>query len=290
VNVKAHQLAAFDLLWCVLFCSVAGPPLVLVVWLFGQGLTVMPWWLDVGLVPAYGLVFLFGMTVMVFLLRLPAPRLVPGTYRLPKHRIAKSWLVHFALQRILYLPLWRPIFFSVAVLRTAALRALGARAPLAMTSGSDPQLLDPALISIGKDTVIGASVITTCHFIFAGHLKLAAVTIGEGVQLHEAVKLGPGVSIGPHATIGMESRIGPDCTIGKKVRLGAVCTLLGDVQVGDGAKLEALVTCDRGVRIGERAVIASGTYVRAGTVIAAGTRYPESAEPLPVDDSESAAS
>jgi acetyltransferase-like isoleucine patch superfamily enzyme len=287
VNVKGHQLAVFDLLWCTLFCCVAGPPLVGCVWLFGKTLGVLPWWLAVGLVPVFGLVFLFGMTVMVWVIRLPMPRLVPGTYRLPQHRIAKSWLLHFALQRILYLPLWRPIYFSVAVLRTCALRALGARVPLAMSSGSDPQLLDPSLMSIGKHAVIGASVMTTCHFILADRLKLASITLGEGAQLHEAAKLAPGCEIGPGAIVGLESLLGPDCKVGRKARIGANCALLGDVVVGDGAKLEAFVVCDRGVRIGDKAVIATHTFVPAGTVIPAGARYPEGAVAAASDEAAS---
>jgi acetyltransferase-like isoleucine patch superfamily enzyme len=277
VNVKAHQLAVFDLLWCTLFCCVAGPPLVGCVWLFGEALGTIPWWLAVGLLPAFGLLFLFGMTVMVWVIRLPLPRLVPGLYRLPQHKIAKSWLLHFALQRILYLPLWRPIYFSVASLRTCALRALGGRVPMAISSGSDPQLLDPSLLSIGKHAVIGASVMTTCHFILAGRLKLAAITIGEGAQLHEAAKVALGSEVGAGSIIGLETLVGPDCKIGKKVRIGGGCKLAGDIVIGDGAKLEALVICDRGVRIGERAVIATHTFIPAGTVIPAGARYPEGA-------------
>ena len=267
-------LLAFDLAWCVLLTLVVGPPLAGVVWLAGVVGTWIPWWLNAMLVPAYAIAVLLGMTVTARAIRLFIPRLEPGTYKFPKHRIARAWILHFALQRVMYLPLWRPIFFSVAFLRTAMLRALGARVPMAINTGSDPQLLDPSLVTIGRDAIVGAAVMTTCHWIIAGRLRLAEVRVGVGAQLHEAVKLAPGTTVGDGAMVGAETQVGPDCTIGTRARVGPGCRLLGDVTVGDGARLEAFVTCERGVRIGKKAIIAPGTHLARGHSVADGERYP----------------
>ena len=271
---SAGALFAFDLVWCLLLTLVVGPPLSGVVLLAGVVGTVVPGFVNAMLVPAYAVLVLLGMTVTARIVRLFVPRLAPGTYKFPKHRIARAWLVHFAVQRVMYLPLWRPIFFSVAFLRTAMLRALGARVPMSINTGSDPQLLDPSLVTIGRGAIIGAGVMTTCHWILAGRLRLAEVRIGVDAQLHEAVKLGPGTTVGDGAMVGAETQVGPDCTIGARARVGPGCRLLGDIEIGDGAKLEAFVTCERGVRIGKKAIIATGAHLPRGQVVEEGARFP----------------
>lgn len=267
-------LFAFDVLWCALLTIVVGPPLAGAVALFRAVATVVPWWLNAGLVPAYGVLVLLGMTVVARLVRLLIPRLEPGTFRFPKHRMAKAWIAHFALQRVMYLPLWRPIFLSVAFLRTAMLRSLGARVPMSINTGSDPQLLDPSLVTIGRGAIVGAGVMTTCHWVIAGRLRLAEVRIGADAQLHEAVKLGPGTIVEDGAMIGAETQVGSDCRIGRKARVGPGCRLLGDVDVGAGARLEAFVVCERGVRIGSKAIIAPGAHLARGVEVPDGGRYP----------------
>ena len=268
-------LFAFDLAWCLLFTIVVGSPLGGVAWVAGTVGAFVPGWLNAILAPAYALLVLLGMTVVARVIRLFIPKLSPGTYKFPKHRIARAWILHFGLQRVMYLPLWRPIFFSVAFLRTAMLRALGARVPMAINTGSDPQLLDPSLVTIGRGAIIGAGVMTTCHWIIAGRLRLAEVKIGVDAQLHEAVKLGPGTTVGDGAIIGAETQVGPDCTIGARARVGPGCRLLGDIEIGDGAKLEAFVTCERGVRIGRKAIIATGSHLPRGQVVEEGQRFPQ---------------
>lgn len=272
-------LFAFDVAWCVLLTVVVGPPLGAVVYAATIVGTWFPGWVNAMLAPAYAIAVLLGMTLVARIVRLFVPKLVPGTYRFPKHRIARAWIVHFGLQRILYLPLWRPIFFSVAFLRTAMLRALGARVPMAINTGSDPQLLDPSLVTIGRGAIVGAGVMTTCHWIIAGRLRLAEVRVGVDAQLHEAVKLGPGTTVGDGAMIGAETQVGPDCTIGTRARVGPGCRLLGDVEIGDGAKLEAFVTCERGVRIGKKAIIAPGAHLPRGQVVEEGARFPPLFQP-----------
>jgi acetyltransferase-like isoleucine patch superfamily enzyme len=272
------ELVVFDAMYVVLFTLVAGPPAAGVGWLATLAGTWIPAWANAALLPAYVFLFLFGMTITTRAIRLFVPRLEPGTYRFPKHRLARAWVLHFGLQRILYLPLWRPLYFQLATLRTAMLRALGADVALDISTGSDPQLLDPSLVTIERGAVIGASVMTTCHFMLADRLKLARVTIREGAQLHEAVKVGPGSTVGKGAVLGAETLVGVECEIGDGARVGPGCRLLAEVKIGAKAKLDEYVTCERNVTIGEKARVASGSYLPRGTVVPSGGRYPVAPE------------
>lgn len=267
-------LAAFDVLYCALFVVVVGTPLAGTVELFALASRHVPRWLNVGLLPAYVLLFLFGMIAVIRIIRLFLPRLEPGTFKIPGHPKARAWFFHFALQRIVYLPVWRPLIFSIAILRTAALRALGARVPMAISTASDPQILDAGLVTIGRGAVIGAGVMTTCHFMLANRLRLAEVNIGADAQLHESAKLALGVTVGDGAIVGPETFVGPDCTIGAGARLGPGCRFLGAVTIGDKAKIGAMVIVEREVHIGAGAVVATGSYLPKGTVVLDGGRFP----------------
>lgn len=271
------QLVLFDVVYVVLFTLVAGPPAAGVAWAAAFAASWVPGWIVAALLPVWIFAFLFGMTITTRAIRLFVPKLEPGTYRFPKHRLARAWVFHFGLQRILYLPLWRPLYFQLATLRTAMLRALGADVAFDINTGSDPQLLDPSLVTIERGAVIGASVMTTCHFMLADRLKLARVTIREGAQLHEAAKVGPGSTLGKNAIIGAETMLGVDCEIGDDARVGPGCRLLAEVRVGARAKLDAYVTCERNVTIGARARIAPNAYLKQGTVVPDGARYPDDA-------------
>ncbi len=282
----AGLLASFDLLFVLLFVVVVGTPLGAVALLFDYVGRHLPFWLNAGLLPAYGLLVLFGMTVVVRFVRLFLPRVEAGTFKMPSSPKARAWFLHFALQRILYLPLWRPLYFSIAALRTAALRALGARVPMAISTASDPQLLDPALLTIGKGAVIGAGVMTTCHFMLANRLRLAEVRIGADAQLHESAKIALGVTIGEGAVIGPESFIGPDCQIGAGARIGGGCRFVGTAEIGERAKIGVLVVVEQGVKIGAGARVAAGTTVPKGTIVEARGRYPAAAQDEDEDDDE----
>lgn len=270
----AGLLAGFDLLFAVLFVLVVGVPLAGAAHLFTLVAEHVPFWLNVGLLPAYGLLVLFGMTIVVRVIRLFLPRVEAGTFKMPSSPKARAWFLHFALQRILYLPLWRPLFFSMATLRTAALRALGARVPMAISTASDPQLLDPALLTIGRGAVIGAGVMTTCHFMLANRLRLAEVRIGRDAQLHESAKVALGVTVADGAVIGPETFVGPDCRIGEGARIGAGCRFVGSAEVGDKAKVGMFVVVEQGVKIGASARVKDGSYLKKGTVVEDRGRYP----------------
>lgn len=271
-NVPTSMYVAFDALFVAMFLTIAGPPAAALVAVH-QRLALAPI-VQALLLPLGVLLYLVGLCAMAWLVRNLLPKLEAGIYAVPKDRGVIVWLLHFALMRVMYLPVWRPLMFSTTTLRTLMLRALGARVAFGFQSSSDPVMLDPSLIAVERDAQISAGVVIACHAAMGRTLTLAPVRIGRGAQLLESVKVGPGVYVGDGSIVGAECLIGPGCTVGGAARLGPGCWLHSDVQIGDAARIGHGVTIDRGVIVGARAKIAAGATLDIGTVVPAGGSYP----------------
>lgn len=259
----------------VLFCVLVGVPAAAVGWLAAQAGLVpdLPWW-RWALIPPIALVFLVGLLLTATVLRLLLPRLKPGRYPFPTHPQALVWLLHFSLQRLMYLPVWRHFLFAFSTLRWALLQALGARAAFNMDASSDVLMLDLPLMELGPETMIGAGSTLSGHLIEQGMLFLGGVRLGRGVQVGNNVVIGPGATIGEHAVIGPECRIAAEITIGSFAYLGAACYVSSGVHVGANAVLGHQVNVGPGVTIGDGAVIETGTRIPRGTAIGDGVHYP----------------
>ena len=270
--------AFLDAIVAVLFCVLVGVPAAAVGWLAAQAgwLPALPWWRS-ALIPPLALVFLVGLLLTATLIRLLLPRLKPGRYPFPKHPHAIVWLLHFSLQRLMYLPVWRHFMFAFSTFRWALLRALGARVAFNMDASSDVLILDLPLIEIGPETMIGAGCTLSGHLIEQGTLLLAGIRLERGAQVGNNGLIGPGVTVGEYAIIGPECRIGAESTIGPFTYMGAACYLSPGVRVGAKAILGHQVSVGPGVSIGEGAVIQTGTRLPRGTIVADGVRYPPDA-------------
>ena len=73
----------------------------------------------------------------------------------------------------------------------------------------------------------------------------------------EDARLGTDVSIGAHAVVGA------GCTVGDGVRMGPGCVLEEDVTIGAQCVLHSNVTIYRGVEIGDRVILHSGSVLGA---------------------------
>jgi acetyltransferase-like isoleucine patch superfamily enzyme len=236
----------------------------------------MPWWRWACL-PPLALVFLIGLLATAGAIRLLLPRLMAGRYPFPSHPHAVVWLLHFSLQRLMYLPVWRHFLFAFSTLRWALLSALGAKAAFNMDTSSDVLILDLPLMDLGAGSMIGAGCTISGHVVEQGTLVLGAVRIGPGAQVGNNVLIGPGTTIGEHATIGPECRLPADNTIGPFAYLGAACYVSPGVSIGANAVLGHQVAIGPGVTIGDHAVVATGTRIPKGTIVASGMHYPPDA-------------
>jgi acetyltransferase-like isoleucine patch superfamily enzyme len=267
--------ALLDGVAAALFCILVGVPATAVGFLAERsGLLPNALWWRWALLPPLALLFLVGLLLTAAALRLLLPGLKPGHYPFPGHRQAYVWLLHFSLQRLMYLPLWRHFLFSFSTLRWALLRALGAKAAYDMDTSADVLILDLPLMELGAGTMIGAGCTLSGHVIESGTLFLDRVRLDHGVQVGSNVLIGPGASVGEHATIGPDCRLGSGVTIGPFAYLGVACALSPGVRVGANAMLGHQVNIEPAVTIGEGAVVRTGARVPRGTTVADGSHYP----------------
>jgi acetyltransferase-like isoleucine patch superfamily enzyme len=207
-------------------------------------------------------------------IRAVLPRLRPGTYPFPLHRQSIVWLLHFSLQRLAYLPVWRHLLFAFSTLRWALLRALGARAAFDMDASSDVLILDGPLITLGRGSMIGGGCTIAGHIVEHGRLLLAPVVVGRGVQIANDVMVAPGVTIGDDAVVGPGSRIGAGASIGAFAYLGAECAVSPGIRIGAHAVVGHQVSIGPGVTLGEGAVIETGSRIPKDVAVGDGARWP----------------
>lgn len=262
----------FDLAYLLLLLLVVGLPLATVGGL-AAGLACAVE-LKLLLAPVWLLLFLAGMALVMLVLNLALPRPVPGRYPFPGHVQSISWLVRFALQRIVNLPLWGPLIFGFATVRFALLRAAGAQVAFDMQTSSDVMLTDPALTTVGKGSMLAARTFLACHLIEHGELLLAPVVLGEGVQLMGEVTLAPGVQVGANTVLGPGTKVLPMVRLGADVFVGMGCVLYNDCQVGANTVIGHHATLEQGVVVGEGAVIQAWARVPKGTRLKDGDIFP----------------
>jgi acetyltransferase-like isoleucine patch superfamily enzyme len=271
--------ALFDALAALLFCVLIGASLALMGFVSAclGALPPVPWW-HWFLIPVLGIIFLLSLLVVAAIIRLLLPPIKVGRYPFPRHFQSFVWLLHFSLQRLLYLPVWRHFMFSSSTLRWGLLRALGAKAAYSINTSSDVYILDLPLIELQADAMIGAGSTLSGHVIENDTLLLGKIKVGRGAQIGSNVLIGPGTVIGRNAVVGPDCRIAPDVTIGEFAYLGAACYVSAGVVLGDNALLGHQVSIEPNVKIGAGAVVRNGVRVPRGTVIADGVHFPAHSE------------
>jgi acetyltransferase-like isoleucine patch superfamily enzyme len=271
--VKIRTWLLLDAAYLAILVITVGAPLAVACRLHVLMAAPLPGWAAPALVPVDAVVFLLAMSIAVFVLRLAVPRLRAGVYPHLGHPQSVAWAYHFALQRVVNLPLWGPLILSFSFLRFFALRALGARVPYHMHTSSDAALLDASLLEVGRGAMFGGGSLVCGHFFDDERLILAPVKIGAGVQVLGGAIISPGATIGDHAVIGPTSRLFLRVTVGEGAHIGMGCVLYNDVTVGENAVIGHQVTIETGARVGEGAVVPSGARVPKGAEIAAGARF-----------------
>jgi len=263
-----------DLLFAALLSLVTAPPLLGAVALWSRlapaHAPVQAAAIALALVPLAAV----GMVAIVALLARLVPPPPPGRHRLRPSGPAFGWMWAFQLQRIAFLPLWRPLWLGPTLTRFVVLRALRAQvAPTAMVS-SDVTLTDPSLLILGPGSLLGSGALVGGHLVAGDRLLLAPVELGAGAMVFIRVSLAPGCRLGPGAVVGPLSALGPSVIVGAGAHLGAQVSVEGPAEIGAGARIGTRALIGRDVIIGERARIDAGSHIPAGTVVPAGSRWP----------------
>jgi len=179
------------------------------------------------------LTWIFACTAVLFVL--PKPK--PGKYRLMRGSTFYWWALGFIARRWLDLPPMGLLYRQSGVLRFIVMRAAGAKVAFTAQMSSDALVLDPSLLTMGPNTMLGSQTTVAGHFILGDRLILAPVVIHRGAQVASDVVIGPGATIGVNAVIMARSSISPDTIVGDDAVVGACVTLGPGVVIGKGARI-----------------------------------------------------
>lgn len=264
--LAALDLFLLDLAYFVFLSLVVGPAALAAAGtarLLQQGGT--PWWgLVLGLPLLAGL-GLFVMALLTWILRLFLPRPQPGIHPL-RSSAGRAWGLNFVLQRVVSLPLWRPLFQSSGILRWLLLRALGAEVPFRIRTAMDAEILDAHLLTIGEDVMLSGGTSVSAHLTAGDQLHLARVTLGRGVELWAGASVALGCELGQGTRVGCRTMILPHVKAGTGCVIGSFARIGEATRIGDGAWIGDEVVVGRGC------VIDAGARVEAGTRLAPGSR------------------
>jgi len=108
-------------------------------------------------------------------------------------------------------------------------------------------LIDPYMISIGDDTIVGGDAVLSPHVFENGHLLIQPITIGKNCLIGADSYISPGVSIGDDSVIGMKAYIRK----GKQIPAGTRMTSVAGLPYSRALDLERGTY--RRVRAGTRA-------------------------------------
>ena len=202
---------------------------------------------------------LFVMALLTWALRLLLPRPQPGIHPLQGPQ-GTAWGLNFVLQRVVSLPLWRPVFQSSGILRWLLLRALGAEVPFRLRTAMDAEILDAHLLTIGEDAMLSGGTSVSAHLTAGDQLHLARVTIGRSVELWAGASVALGCELGEGTRVGVRTMILPH------VKAGRGCSIGSFVRVGEGTQI------GEGATIGDEVIVGRGCVIEAGATVAPGTR------------------
>jgi acetyltransferase-like isoleucine patch superfamily enzyme len=174
-------------------------------------------WRIVAFPAAYG-GLIFGFYIALLLVRIVFLRKVrPGAYPL-SDRGALRWIVADSIMRMVERSFLRGYLKEFAIQRFIFYRAMGAKVDTTFMIGWDVRILDPWLLEVGPNSLIGSFVVISGHAVEGDTVSLDPVRIGADVTVGMRAIIMPGVEIGDGAIIGAGALVSK----GKKVPPGEI--------------------------------------------------------------------
>ena len=166
------------------------------------------------------LLFNYGYLVGLLAFRILLPRPREGFYPLRPGRRLPRQVVVYALNLLLtkarYEPPWAMMFSSVLAntfpLRPLFVRLFGPRSQ-SLSMGDTTFVIDPCLIEIGRNVVLGFHCTIAAHLFDHRGLLIRKVRIEDGAVIGGEAALTPGVCVGRHAVIAARSFVAPGTVI-----------------------------------------------------------------------------
>ncbi len=139
---------------------------------------------------------------LCFTIRILIPKLKPGTYNLEKDFMVVAWYMHMSLSRSLNSTGLRAIIRSSNILKYLYYRALGAKIAYTANFSTDLDIVDPSLITMEENVMVGGRCIISCHLIYNNKLVLKPIHIKKNAFVQFNNTIAQGTTIGEAAIIG----------------------------------------------------------------------------------------
>lgn len=167
---------------------------------------------------AIGIAFFYAMLLIIY-------RIFIKIWPIPIGEIVEAsaaetiYHMYLLFNIIFFFPLMRTRFLPVPLTRILY-KLLGARiGPDTVIGGT---ILDPPLVEIGSNTIVGEDVLVFCHAVEGRHLSHYPVRIGSNVTVGARSILMPGVTLGDHAMVAVGSVVLKGTAIGNGEVWGGV--------------------------------------------------------------------
>lgn len=166
------------------------------------------------------LLFNYGYLAGLLAFRIVLPRPREGFYPLRPGRRVPRQVILYALNLLLtkarYEPPWAMMFSSVLAntfpLRPLFVRLFGPRSQ-SLSMGDTTFMIDPCLIEIGKNVVLGFHCTIAAHLFDHRGLLIRKVRIEDGAVIGGQATLTPGVRVGRHSVVAVRSFVAPGTVI-----------------------------------------------------------------------------
>jgi carbonic anhydrase/acetyltransferase-like protein (isoleucine patch superfamily) len=174
--------------------------------------------------------FSWGLLLMGCLIRLLSLAVHPGRHAAVS-AVTLAWMILsgvFTLAYRLILPLVPMTFFSEMFYRLCGMR-IGKRVRI-----NSYLVMDPYMIEIGDDSVVGGDAVLSPHVFEGGFLLIEPIRIGANCLVGGQASISPGVQIGDNSTVGLRVYVRK----GRKIPPGSRITSLAGMDARDIHDLE----------------------------------------------------
>jgi len=158
---------------------------------------------------SFFLFYFFGLLIIGSVMRLFSLPITPGSH--PAASLATlCWMIHsgvYTLAWRLILPLVPMTFFTQMFYRIAGCK-IGKNVWI-----NTNNVLDPYMISIGDNTVVGGEAILSPHVFENGRVTILPIRIGRNCLIGGHAYISPGVTIGDGSLIGLRAYIRKGVTV-----------------------------------------------------------------------------
>ncbi len=207
------------------YCFALVPAGMLFVWFWGLGTKV---W-HVLAFPAAFVGLVAGFYVAIFILRiLFLRRIQEGEYSL-KSRRALHWILADSLMHLFERSPLRGFVKEFAFQRYLFYRFMGARVDRTFIIGWDAKIVDPWLVEIGRNVLIGGFVVISGHAVEGGVVTLRKVRIHDRATIGMRAILMPGVTVGEGAIVGAGALV----TKGTRIPAGEIWAGIPAHKIGE---------------------------------------------------------